>query len=984
MDGSIDPAIDPAMDQQPAIFSLEGELDHHHHHNTNHDDAQRAAHAALLAHNQDSYNFAHSQSDAHDPSNDDTAAVEAAAAAAAANISSIINFNQMENDASSTASLDHDHHQHTNQHLSSTRAPLPSVSQSTRPPKHQSQLQFLQNALTIERPSQDQTSIESSPAHGPKQVLIKDPSSKMSIVVVNPAQKEGSGRLGRPRRSSEKNHDKANKSLMESSSSNQEDSLLSTFRVDARPVIGPGSRGGKARPPVKKPVERKNGGFVNYKAGSSDTGGPVLQQSKDLQIIDMSPSQESNDDVVIVSETTKADPPTEPSTASPSSEVDPQLSNTDPVETGSKSPESSALPLTNSFILEDFQSIKDKGRSVRRDKADVFTKLGLVPLMPKNQTSSNTPSPGTETKKNTRTRRAKPAVTRARDLKKKDIPGPITPATWDVYDPELLNLADEKNKKKNDSGAKGKEKDISEDVEVVNMKMTRELIALGYEVKPVPYAKDIMIILAFVAKFKKFFKELPNLGPQDFEDGLKLNRGDESTRYPVDNANQIDATKTQYENDEVSETMHTLLRNLLTLLLNRKKPILGSGVTKALYDLKDQVLTYGLPAEWRDDTGVYATPGTDASLNDPEGSEPVDPNQTEIFDTVQYHYGTTKPLEHTPLDNPDFETEGLQSLNPMERLVLLRSLVYWCSAHSDAVRNEVNAQISRQDASGEKDTYYVSRFVKQGQDGVEAANSSLKLHPRKKIKKTEDDADNTADAYTDASVNPLDHHMSFRLLDFYAGDTGVNGRFFLCRSADHTSGGFSSVAEWKALTESDTPAKSMIGQVQPSRFKLYVEDVTTMLTSVLETETCLAESTENKEALDPWYEVASNTAELSAFIEYLAVNLQTTKSKSLKTLHNYLNGLLPVLVKYETIYTEYTALTLTRDSRKRGQMTDLKAQDLKLRKIIQQSENPEDEFLRNDSDEEMEEAEDDDDDDDFMEQEEPDDYDDDDDDDYKG
>ncbi|ODV72706.1 uncharacterized protein CYBJADRAFT_168251 [Cyberlindnera jadinii NRRL Y-1542] len=878
--------IDPAIESQGGIFTK---------FSLNSDFIQGENNYINIEGDEEGHNGAGSglkEHDGHGETNVTTAAVvaAAAAAAAAANMSSMIHFNGMDDNGSTH--LRARDNSHGNDALVQR--------QGSTDNGNDQQLSFLHSALEIENQARQhsdsyQQREAQHPSHQhhhlalrrdsepkPKQVLIQDTDSNMSIVVVDPSAQEGGSRLGRPR----KHQVNASPSSEQSSSKNYEESMVSRFRVDSKPITGPGSRGGRKIKP--KPSVEKNG----YKQ-------PVFAKQGGKLILAKRP--ESHQQL----------PPIVPKVKLAIKDV--KSSNKDKADGIETSP----------IVLEDVDSLKAKGRSTASDKkllqSQIVPRKQLLPIAAKPESHKDSKALSEKIlllKTIPKAKEKSSSKLKSRTKKKRDIPGPITGVSYDIYDPEML---------KDDEG-------LSHE----------QFIALGYEVKPSDYAKDIITILSFINKFKKFFK-FANLGPQDIEEGLNL---PPSLPYSLSNVNQKTVeSPTSNSKDEISYSMNQLFFKLLYLVLNKKKAVNASNVSKILAELKENCLMFGLPSEWRDDEGVFTEVMVDDSLKDDENEEPLDPEHPEALDTMQYHFGLTKPLEFTPLDEENFETDGLMALQPLDRLILLRSLVQWCTSYSDSIRSEISKQLARQDSSGDKETYYIPRYIKQGEKGIEDANANLKLHPRKKIKKTNDD-ENTLDPYTDASANPLDHHMSFRIMDFYAGDGGLSGRYFLCRSCDPETGGLASLDDMKKVINSQASVTDMLGLPQPSRFKLYVQDVTSMIKSV----TNEVNVRDQTQTVDPWYEVASNVSELRQFINFLESKLATADSKlvetkRLKDMVYYLTNIVPVLEKFETIYNEYKGIAGGRQSRKRGQVTDLKENDLKMKKMIKLSEDPDGDFL---------------------------------------
>lgn len=890
MDSNIDPNIDPSMESNSGIFtkfSINNDFHSHQDGEQVHDD------------------FINQQYiDDNGGSNSNSASAAAAAVAAAANLSNIINFNHLQGlqDRSNTSSPPpHSSSsrpqdnliaspsqqtiqrgslqslQHREDPLNFIHDTLTSLDQENNGSSQQHHLQHHHHQEQSPKPS-----ISSPPPSSnhkqPKQRIIHDADSQVSIVVVNPASTEGTRRLGRPR----KNIPKQTNSPANSSTQNLDKSLVSRFRFDSLPVIGPGSRGGRKKKPG---IVTKPGRQTRFEKGSRGLK-LVPQDNENKEDPKDGPSKQSVDEVSKTSRKLVKD-----KKDNAKEEEDLIV-----VEEIKKKPAPKSQP---KIILEDYHSLKAKGRSTAKDdnnskySSDVFTKLGLVPQTKKTHVVK----------------------------KRKDTPGAIVGAYYDMYEPDLVD------------GYRGSDQDMN-------------LIALGFEVTPAPYARDIMTILEFTNKFKSIFDEFHSLGPQDFEEGLKLRP---STVYPLDNAKQITAEQL-YEDgqndDHVSQLMNRLLFQLLTLVLNRKRPIDKSGLTRALEDLKSQVLHYGLPSEWRDDSELYSNPEMTVQGDD---EEPVDPENIEIFDSTQYKFGQSRPLAHTPLDNEEFEAYGLDALEPKDRLVLLRSLAQWCLSNSDVIKQELYNQLAKQESGGEKETYYISRFIKDGSKGVEAALQDRLNSKRRKQQSQQkiDEKDSMPEAReasnelsTNPTSNPLDHHMSFRLLDFYAGDGGINGRFYLCRTSNSKTGGLASFQEITSVLKDNESIHDLLAYEQPSRFKLYVQDVTTMLSGVYKSESSVYE--ESEEALDPWYEIAGNTEQLGKFLEHLSSKLTISKSKQLTNLYDYLNTLLPILIKYETIQKDYRP---TRSSRKREQIADYRENDKRLKQILAKHEGEDDEFL---------------------------------------
>jgi len=925
MDSNIDPNIDPSIESQSGLFT---KFSINHDFNNDEQDNEQV--------HDDFINHQYIE-DNNETNSNNAAATAAAAAAAAANLSNIINFNNLQSlqdrsntssptshPTSNTSSRSQDHINQASNISSSQQNRLLSqnnnndhnISHNQRDGPSQDPLNFIHDTLTSLDHENNQSSGQidtQSEAYTsdfkknqPKQRIVHDANSQFSMVVVNPASTEGTRRLGRPR----KNMPKRTHSPQNSSSQNLDKSLLSRFRFDSLPVVGPGSRGGRKKKNniVSKPGRQARFGKNLTLVVNKDEDDNAKDDIEEI-VIDGDESMEK----LSSQEKSKKDTGKEDDKQKLGDKKDDDLIVVDEVD--------KQLPAKTQpkIILEDYHTLKAKGRSTAKDyRSDAFTKLGLVP-----QTNNN----------------KKQQQQHLQQKKRREIPGPVTGAYYDIYDPYTAERVTSQN---------------DEDM---------NLIALGFEVRPAPYAKDIMTILEFTNKFKSVFSDFTMLGPQDFEEGLKLRP---STKYPLENVKQKTAEKL-YDGEQTDETASTLMNGLfyllLTLVLNRKRPIDKNSFKRGLEDLKMQVLTLGLPLEWRDDSDLFSEPPNSQQQELPTEAdkEPVDPENTEIFDMINQNFGTTKPLDHTPLDNEDFESKGLNSLEPKDRLILLRSLTQWSLTSSEIIKQELSSQLAKQESSGEKETYYISKYVKDGPKAIETALQEKARLAKKKqqqaqqkiVEKNSPTPEiKESDINTDPASNPLDHHMSFRLLDFYAGDGGINGRFYLCRSSNSKTGGFATFQEITSILEDNKSIHDLLTYEQPSRFKLYVQDVTTMLTDLYKTEASFDEST--GEVLDPWYEIASDTTQLGQFLEHLSTKLSNNRSKQLTNLYNYLSSLLPILTKFETIQKDYRT---TRSSRKREPITDYRQNDKKLKQMIEDGDEEDHDFLNSDDEEEEEDFE---------------------------
>lgn len=726
------------------------------------------------------------------------------AAAAVANMSSMINFNSLEDE------------------------------------KNKKKMPFLELDHT-------QSSVSSS---NPKQRLVYDSNSQVSIVVVNPASNEGSGRLGRPRKHTAIN----SSSSIDTSFKNFDKSMISRFRVDNLPITGPGSRSYTKKDEKKKVQQVLN--FNNFKKkeinneptitiniSDSDEEVPLKKQKIDNQI------KESDDD----------------------DDDDDNNNNNNNKNNNNNDNNNDDDDDETNLELIDYDNVR-----------------GLTTIEP------------TSRKLNTLKKSNGLFITLK---KRKDYPSPLVGLYSDSYqNPQYNDTIPEFNK-----------------------------VAIGYEVKPTPFAKDILYILSFFNKFRHLFRELPNLSPQDFEIGLKLNS---NIKYPIKNVNQkVNKTPlfSANDGDGISEFMESLYLRLLTLCLNKKRDLDKKQLIKASLELKNSVYVFGVPKEWRNDTNLFKK----KKLNKEPNEEIIDLSNDELLEPELIKYGESI-IENLPINSEDFEMDGLSGLSPKDRLILLKSLVQWTLSESNLVKKEILG-ITDTYSYTEKETYYCSRYIKDGANSIEFSNNNLKIINFKK-KPTKGELESSFDATT----NPISNPFFLRSLDFFVGDGGnFIGRFYLCRTYNHEIGHLLNGKDIKNLSNKSIDELLLIEQ--PSNFKLYVEDLSTTF----------------HYDMNPWYEIASNCKELLKFIDFLQLKLTLINAKNLKKLLDYLNEIYPILLKFEEISTDYKS-RLTRSSRRKP-IQNLKEQDTNYKKLIDYVSESESEY-ESESEIEVEENDDDDDD----------------------
>ncbi|RCK54504.1 ISWI one complex protein 3 [Candida viswanathii] len=510
------------------------------------------------------------------------------------------------------------------------------------------------------------------------------------------------------------------------------------------------------------------------------------------------------------------------------------------------------------------------------------------------------PAPSTSIKR-TRTpvlasgnKRAKPAkqasrttVLNGKNKITRQLPGPLVALDYDLYDDSLVDqYFDSKHEK----------------------------IGLGYPVAKAPYASDIVFIISFLIKFKDVIP-VDFIGPGTIEYGLSLPILDDTFDEAPAKYTQRKPRKDDEEYDPqfISPEMHSLFLKLLGLVLNRKKQV--TSHTKAIQELKTQSVSLGLPTEWK-----TLKPAPE-SVDDEVPQSPVDPTHPDILlDKLPQNH--TWLITFNPFYTTEFETKGLAGLeNPIDRLVMLRTLVHWALANSDIIKKELTLNVQQQDIPGDKETYYAARSVlfgfKNAQDTKIAAEAKMAK------RKSEEEV-----RYVDPTSDPKAHTLNLRLNEQIAGDIGFGiGRFYLCRMSDEFNGGLSSIKKMNSVWNGPAGLNGPL----PSNFRLYIQDVHQMLVESLSV--AGVEFDENgQEVKSPykatdeqehWYEVASNGAELREFTEFLAARLGITEGakslipmasvihKPVLQLYEYLSGILPLIEKQEEL------LETRRSTRKR-------------------------------------------------------------------
>ncbi|CAI5758105.1 unnamed protein product [Candida verbasci] len=506
----------------------------------------------------------------------------------------------------------------------------------------------------------------------------------------------------------------------------------------------------------------------------------------------------------------------------------------------------------------------------------------ILKLPPQKQLQSSTQKPRRSVKKTKSNVKkiSKTTVIYTRPKQSRQLPSSLVGLTYDLYDDNLIDAYfDSKNEK----------------------------LALNYPIIKNPYASDIIYIISFLLKFKEIIPLENCVGPHSFEIGLSL------PIYEDENHNELKYNKRKeklvngpdYDPNYISIQMEDLFKKLLSLVLNRKKEV--TSHSKAISELKSQTEILGLPKEWKSYQIVK-------DLKYPN-IEPVDPQNPEILmDEVikrNNHYIT----KFNPFYDSNFEMNGLKGLSPVNRLIMLRTLVQWCFIQSESIKNYITTLNQNIDLPGERDTFYASRAIIYGFKNANDTKYEVEKKLSKRKSKSEDDV-----KYIDPTSNPKSHPLNLRLNELIAGDLGFHiGRFYLVRMSDEYNGGLSSVKKMNNVWSGNAGLNGPL----PSNFKLYVQDTHQMLLEALSSDGVefnsngkeIKPSYKNTNESNHWFEIASNSKELHAFIIFLSKRLSiienTTGLKSIPMasllykstfqLYEYLEKILPLIQKQEEL-----------------------------------------------------------------------------------
>lgn len=702
------------------------------------------------------------------------------------------------------------------------------------------------------------------------------PTSIVKLVEYDPSGKPK--RLGRPR----KNITNSLAPPENSSSKNLNGAILSKFRLDSQPLEGPGSRGGR-------------------QGGRKSPRGRVTSSTMRKR------KQQQLNFVVDKEKTAVYTKLKDEETPQVISEMSSEPQGTPDVRSDYDAEGSVELleDATGNLVTESPKSLPEKTKKPKETKKS--EKKRTATKSERNKKEGSKPETGKQVESllETLKRKIKHSQTASKRLKNsrlvsvsrttvlnsvnrlsRQLPGPLIGLHYDLYDENILNAPQ-------------------------NIIATSEKIALGFPVKESPYASDILTIVAFLMKFQKV-TDIYGIGPKNIEEGLSLpifalgkeseENGNEEQGLNEEKVEESFQSDRKYDPKYVSDEMNQLFYRLLTLVLNRKKPIHSHG--KAIAELKTMSVVLGLPKEWKE----QPIPSAEKTAIEEVTFSPVDPSKEILLSKIPE---TIEPkVKYNPFYSTEFERYGLEGLeNPVDRLILLRTLLQWSLTSSDLMKNYISQNLQAQDIPGDKDSQYAAVSILKGFKYTEALKkeAEIKLSKRKSEEGVK---------YVDPTSNPLNHCLELRLNEHLVGDLGFHaGRFFLCRMWGEDNGGLSSIKKMKTTWSTSASLRVEL----PSNFKLYVQDVYSMLVGALTNDGIeFDEDGKEVESLtvqpgSTWYEVASNSEELANFVDYLASRLGINSDVSAPTvipmtsmiykpalnLHDYLSSVLPLVSEQE-------------------------------------------------------------------------------------
>lgn len=758
----------------------------------------------------------------------------------------------------------------------------------------QESLNFLENALKLDHDDdEDEDQAQPTSPHSesrsdtptppvvviePKQKLVRDSSSKVSMVMVNPASKEGTNRLGRPRRSCTNNSSQKKESGQDNSLNNLEKSLISTFRVDSLPVSGPGSRGGrKKRYGVEKSriksnkvhdllksiepeiivisdsddeeKENKPQESVGHKVNNSKSSKETQSENPiDIEDIQEMEEQQIRNTTNSSLEKKKNKDVSNEASHSPRLSASTSKSKPEQIKKASRSPISGSsgkklvqrvlnftkAKLPSHLTLYSASSTQANTSSSTTPLESSSPQMHITKIAPKSPPISPRPiSAGPINSTLTSSSTTKLSLSTMRQPKtsskivpKGEIPGPLSAFTSNHTHMDLSVIEDPEFKK----------------------------LAFGYPVKYSPYANDMLYILGFYSRFRDMFTGIGNIGVQDLEEGLGLQSAANEEKEK-NNEDIVNITKEGKEENidvdrSVSKTIKNFFNQLLLFALNRtaSKPRANHVELVAL------IPDFGIPSKWRSEQ--------EATEFKEDHDDPVDPNMPEFMELFTKHYELPTFNKQFPLKNKEFFELGLDALEPEDRLLLLKSVCGWALSNSLKIKAKFN-EISNLYDSSPLQTYYIPKMFKYTESELSGLNNKTKRFG------TNAESMQEVGFYSKTKEDPL----WFRMIPFLIGEgTCFSGNFHLVKLQDYDLC-FETFMDHTKIDKKQYKTWS-------SRFKLYVEDFVN----------------------GRWYEVCDDLLTLKDFSEYLKIKIDQNsdiKLNNCEKLHSNLLNFAGIIEKLE-------------------------------------------------------------------------------------
>lgn len=680
--------------------------------------------------------------------------------------------------------------------------------------------------------------------------------SLVKFVPYNPS--TPSSRLGRPR----KNIKTTLAPPENSSSRNYKEALVSKFRFDRLPLDGPGSRGGRFG------HRRTPRGRV--------TVGSVRKRTRKSVLTDFS------ENVNPENESTGLKLPTSDREAESLKDQDDTFSETSPVSYNSE-PKLGEGDRQKHMLYDESSSLSPeipvsterRSKDEEENTSHEYNDEELPQSNKKKKGNLKRPSRLPSTSNTT--------ILSALPKSSKIYSCPSVGLNYDLYDQNVM-LAPQ------------------------NREAASEKIAFGAPVIKSPYAQHIIYMISFLGKFwgTVYDRQRALFSPQDFEQGLSLPPISSDHNSYEDHNSRRTYADPNYNPSYVSHKMIDLFCRLTSLVLNRETDVDVNSQVSAVFALRPLVTTLGLPGIWRDYSPVFGSQEQTIMENDVGDFN----NLTQISQSKIYH---KDPLySSNPFQNSiGFAKVGFQGIeNPLDRLLVLKTLVQWSLSTSASIRNSIDLCIQNQEITGEVETSYVSRIIHKGVKNMRHVQDR-EAGKRQQNSSLEDEglANRPVD---DNALAVMGGGSSLRLNQHCVGDVGFKiGRFYFCRVAGSGKELFSSNELQLPLNNFHSSHSSI-----SSKFKLYVQDVHLMLSHSLKRYGVEIDDNgnyiqNNEKEGTYWYEVASNVNELADFVRLLGYKLgKFTPPETIHAISTTSMIYKPVLHLYE-----YLSSVLTRLSR---------------------------------------------------------------------